>query len=219
MSPSRGCVELRRACDSPNTLTDRVPKAPLTPFWHFWHCLMEIFEESLVLCGNWATSWSRPKAWRGWRASLGLGQKPSGRCGCSGRREALSYQQAPRARALREPHLAAACSRMNDAVWEAAFAKGWMMTFEEAVEYALSQEETTASAPRMPEQRRSEAPVAALTRREREVASLVARGLTNRQVASELFISERTVDHHVSNILKKLNLRSREQVPQVRGDL
>lgn len=54
--------------------------------------------------------------------------------------------------------------------------------------------------------------VSALTRREKEVATLVARGLTNRQIASELVLSERTVDHHVSNILKKLKLSSRARV-------
>jgi DNA-binding NarL/FixJ family response regulator len=51
-----------------------------------------------------------------------------------------------------------------------------------------------------------------LTRREKEVAILVRRGLTNRQIASELVLSEHTVHHHVTNILKKLNLGSRKQV-------
>jgi DNA-binding NarL/FixJ family response regulator len=46
----------------------------------------------------------------------------------------------------------------------------------------------------------------------------VARGLTNRRIAEELFVAERTVDHHVSNILKKLNLSSREQVASRLGD-
>ena len=46
----------------------------------------------------------------------------------------------------------------------------------------------------------------------REVAVLVARGLTNRQIASELVLAEHTVHHHVTNILKKLNLSSRQQV-------
>jgi DNA-binding CsgD family transcriptional regulator len=51
-----------------------------------------------------------------------------------------------------------------------------------------------------------------LTRREKEVASLVARGLTNRQIASELFISEHTAATHVAKILKKLGLQSRAQI-------
>jgi DNA-binding NarL/FixJ family response regulator len=41
---------------------------------------------------------------------------------------------------------------------------------------------------------------------------LVAQGLTNRQIAKELVVSERTVENHVANLLKKLGLRSREQV-------
>jgi DNA-binding NarL/FixJ family response regulator len=44
------------------------------------------------------------------------------------------------------------------------------------------------------------------------VAALVAQGLTNRQIAKELVLSERTVENHVANLLKKLELRSREQV-------
>ena len=51
-----------------------------------------------------------------------------------------------------------------------------------------------------------------LTRREKEVAALVAQGLTNRQIASELVLSEHTVHRHVASILKKLDLHSREQV-------
>ncbi|MFW6075463.1 MAG: helix-turn-helix transcriptional regulator [Chloroflexota bacterium] len=51
-----------------------------------------------------------------------------------------------------------------------------------------------------------------LTRREREVATLVAQGLSNQQIAAELFIGERTVETHVGNILSKLDFRSRTQV-------
>ena len=51
-----------------------------------------------------------------------------------------------------------------------------------------------------------------LTTREYEVALLIARGLTNRQIGDELIISERTVDTHVQNILGKLGLVSRAQV-------
>jgi DNA-binding CsgD family transcriptional regulator len=49
----------------------------------------------------------------------------------------------------------------------------------------------------------------ALSPREREVLALVAAGNTNRAIAGELFISERTVDRHVSNIFRKLRVASR----------
>ncbi|MDP9372345.1 MAG: helix-turn-helix transcriptional regulator, partial [Chloroflexota bacterium] len=51
-----------------------------------------------------------------------------------------------------------------------------------------------------------------LTRREREVAALIARGLTNRQIAAALIVGERTVDTHAANILRKLNFATRAQV-------
>jgi DNA-binding NarL/FixJ family response regulator len=53
---------------------------------------------------------------------------------------------------------------------------------------------------------------AVLTRREREVAEVLARGLTNQQVADELFISVRTAETHVKHILAKLGFRSRAQI-------
>ena len=52
----------------------------------------------------------------------------------------------------------------------------------------------------------------ALTVREREVAALVARGLTNRDIAQALFIGERTVETHVGNVLGKLGFGSRAQI-------
>jgi len=51
-----------------------------------------------------------------------------------------------------------------------------------------------------------------LTARERDVALLVARGLSNRQIADELFIGERTVETHVGNVLGKLGFSSRTQI-------
>ncbi len=51
-----------------------------------------------------------------------------------------------------------------------------------------------------------------LTKREKEVLALVARGATNREIAGELFVSESTVDFHMRNILAKLHLRNRAQV-------
>ena len=52
-------------------------------------------------------------------------------------------------------------------------------------------------------------PLPEVTPREREVLRLVAEGLTNRQIAERLVVSEHTVHRHVTNILRKLDLPSR----------
>lgn len=51
-----------------------------------------------------------------------------------------------------------------------------------------------------------------LTRRQLEIARLVARGLTNREIAQRLFISERTAEGHVEQIRNKLGFSSRVQI-------
>jgi DNA-binding NarL/FixJ family response regulator len=56
-----------------------------------------------------------------------------------------------------------------------------------------------------------ESPLDALTPRENEVLRLIARGMSNRLIATELFISERTVKFHVSSLLAKLQAENRTE--------
>ena len=58
-------------------------------------------------------------------------------------------------------------------------------------------------------------PVAALTDREREVLELLARGLSNREIGTELFITPKTASVHVSNILAKLGAASRTEAAAI----
>jgi len=58
-------------------------------------------------------------------------------------------------------------------------------------------------------EKKEQLPAPVLTARELEVLKLVARGMSNRDVADELYISENTVKNHVRNILEKLHLHSR----------
>jgi DNA-binding CsgD family transcriptional regulator/tetratricopeptide (TPR) repeat protein len=53
--------------------------------------------------------------------------------------------------------------------------------------------------------------VGVLTKREREVLELLAEGLSNRELAERLFLTRKTVEHHVRSVLRKLGLRSRAE--------
>ena len=54
--------------------------------------------------------------------------------------------------------------------------------------------------------------ISSLTKREEEVAELVLKGLTNRAIARELWISEHTVESHMTSIMNRLGIRSRHQL-------
>jgi predicted ATPase len=82
-------------------------------------------------------------------------------------------------------------------------AEGRRLSPEEAVALVLGNEPDDASPPG----RRQ-----TLTRREAEVAALVARGLTNRDIAGRLFLSVRTVEVHLDHILTKLGFHTRTQL-------
>jgi DNA-binding CsgD family transcriptional regulator/tetratricopeptide (TPR) repeat protein len=173
------------------------------------------YQESLTLCKELGTKWTASESLDGMAciaAAEGEAVRAARLFGAArGLYEAGGYHHMPEEDAVREPYLADARSRLDEASWEEAWAEGRAMSMEQAIEYALSQEMPLTPPSPGSEQPSSDEPPS-LTRREKEVAVLVARGLTNRRIAQELFLSEHTVHHHVTNILKKLNLTSRQQV-------
>jgi non-specific serine/threonine protein kinase len=106
------------------------------------------------------------------------------------------------------PYVDAARAMLGEAAWEEAFAQGRTMSAEEAAEFALS-EEVVPTPESPPAGRETDDP---LTRREREVAALVARGFSNREIASELHLSGRTIENHIANIKRKLGRSSRTEI-------
>jgi non-specific serine/threonine protein kinase len=103
-----------------------------------------------------------------------------------------------------ERQLVAARADLGTALFDRAWAEGQAMTVDEAMSYALSLDRTATDGLHDP---------ANLSDRERQIASLIAQGLSNRQIAEELGIAEGTAAVHVHNILKKLGLASREDIP------
>jgi non-specific serine/threonine protein kinase len=128
-------------------------------------------------------------------------------------REAMGTVFTPLELQTHGPYIAAARAQVEDAEWEAAWQKGRAMSMEEAIDYVLLEGEEPADTT-APARKRSSIPAqtTTLTRREEEIAPFVAQGLTNRQIAHELSISEHTAATHVRRILKKLGLQSRAQI-------
>jgi DNA-binding NarL/FixJ family response regulator len=105
-----------------------------------------------------------------------------------------------------EHYLDLARASLTEAEFQTEQAAGSAMSLEQAVDYALSLPLKPGFTP--PSRERPDG----LTEREREIAILVGQGKTNGEIAAELFLSKRTVETHVSNILSKLGLTSRGQV-------
>ncbi|MEQ4721182.1 LuxR C-terminal-related transcriptional regulator [Nonomuraea sp. B19D2] len=113
-------------------------------------------------------------------------------------------------------HLAGAHDRCESTVrrhlkeetFKAAFERGSQLTVDQAAAIALDEKLTRRAEGVQP----GSDVASVLTRREREIAELVAQGLSNKQIAEDLVISQRTAECHVENILRKLNFTSRSQI-------
>ena len=106
-------------------------------------------------------------------------------------------------------------TQLDEATWQKCYAEGEAITLEEAVAYAeaaLVSEEYGAGPQPLSSREAAKLQFGGLTKREREVAALIAQGKSNQEIADQMVVSERTIEWHVSNILSKLGFHSRSQV-------
>jgi DNA-binding CsgD family transcriptional regulator len=122
-------------------------------------------------------------------------------------REASALTLAEPFRPQHAQSVALAVQGIGQKSFDAAFMRGRAMTMDEGVAFAVEDEQPPTPTPAVKTQPR---PI--LTRRQLEIGRLIADGLSNRQIAARLFLSERTVETHVTNILNKLGLGSRIQI-------
>ena len=94
---------------------------------------------------------------------------------------------------------------MDKAAFDAAWAEGAALSIEEAIAYAQRGRG---------ERKRPASGWPSLTPAERDVARLVCEGLANKEIATRLFVSPRTVQAHLSHIYAKLGITSRVQLVQ-----
>jgi DNA-binding CsgD family transcriptional regulator/tetratricopeptide (TPR) repeat protein len=118
----------------------------------------------------------------------------------------------PSERANYARHVATVRSSLREELFAAAWAEGRMMPLEQAIQYALATVEPGPPVAPVTEKPPVSRPPGSLTPREQEVAALIARGMTNREIATGLVITEGTVEVHVQHILNKLRVHSRTQI-------
>jgi non-specific serine/threonine protein kinase len=111
----------------------------------------------------------------------------------------------PKYAAYQEECMRATRRALGDRGFEAAIGEGRALGFGAAIAYALDEPAPVASSS-------AEGPAQRLTKRERQVAELVAEGLTNKAIAARLVISQRTAQGHVEHVLAKLGFTSRTQI-------
>jgi predicted ATPase/DNA-binding CsgD family transcriptional regulator len=126
--------------------------------------------------------------------------------------ERTGIQIQPTDRRRYDRWLATARQVLGEDAAAAAWADGHEMRLDQAIAYAQAPWEPPAGTSSATEDPQSAQAAHRLTLRQREVAVLIAHGLTNRQIAAQLVVTERAAAAHVENILDKLGVRSRAQI-------
>jgi DNA-binding NarL/FixJ family response regulator len=127
-------------------------------------------------------------------------------------RDALGVPMPAHRRQGHEAAVESARGRLGETQFGEAWAAGHAMTTEEAVTYALSSADASQTTEKIAAANADEGGPSRLSPREREVAALIGRGRTSREIAAELIVSEKTVDAHADHIRQKLGLRSRAEI-------
>jgi len=127
-------------------------------------------------------------------------------------RELVGTALLPHWRADHDRARAAAQAALGKRAFAAALARGRAMTVEQAIAFGLATHDDRRSSGRRSAGPRSGAARPALSPREAQVAQLVARGLTNRQIAGALVLQESTVGNHLQRIYARLGLSGRAQL-------
>jgi DNA-binding NarL/FixJ family response regulator len=99
-------------------------------------------------------------------------------------------------------------NKLGDANFEASIERGSDLSFDEIIARATGAETAGPKA----SQAGAEVAPSPLTRREGEIANLIAQGMSNKEIAANLVIAQRTAEGHVEKILLKLGFNSRAQV-------
>ena len=122
-------------------------------------------------------------------------------------REAIGVQRSPLRRDLLDRWLPALQMGVGEDVCARTWAAGQAMTMEQATALSLGMHESVAL---LPEREKEVLPqVAGLTSREAEVLRLVASGQSNKEIATELVLSVRTVERHITNLYGKIDARGK----------
>jgi non-specific serine/threonine protein kinase len=123
-------------------------------------------------------------------------------------REKLNVPLSPGERAALEPRLRRAVQMLGPEEAAEVWVDGCAMPIDDVIDEALQPPPATPAVRNGARLKVNEP----LTRRESDVAKLVANGLSNRDIARELVITERTVENHVSHIFDALGVTSRTQL-------